>query len=87
MKKIEDLAYLLKEAKKRNQPQLAKTGQESEDLFSQSFAKYQKAVELGGSCYNLACWYALRKNKDNALLWLEESLKRQEITTDFCFNG
>ena len=60
-----------------------KTGQESEDLFSQSFAKFQKAVELGGDCYNLACWHALRKNKDNALSWLEESLKRQEITTDF----
>ena len=60
-----------------------KTGTEAEELLNQALEKCQKAVELGGNCYNLACVYALTKNKEKALFYLEESLKRQEIITDF----
>jgi tetratricopeptide (TPR) repeat protein len=64
---------------------LAKTkaGKEAEDLYHQSFEKYQKAFELGGKCYNLACFYAIKDNKQDALFYLDLSLKKKEISTSF----
>ena len=60
-----------------------KEGEEKKELFNQSVDKLQKAVELGGKCYNLACFYAIKSDKDNALHYLDESLKKKEITTIF----
>ena len=64
---------------------LAKTkeGKEAEDLYHQSFDKYRKAIEFGGSCYNLACLFAIRKNEVQALLFLALSLSKKEITANF----
>ena len=64
---------------------LAKTkeGTEAEELFQQSFDKFHKSIQFGGSCYNLACIYAHRKNEEQALHYLNLSLSRQEITVNF----
>ncbi|MDD1475257.1 hypothetical protein MEO41_28920, partial [Dolichospermum sp. ST_sed4] len=48
-----------------------KEGKEAEGLYHQSFEKYQKAFELGGNCYNLACWHALKENSKEALYYLD----------------
>jgi tetratricopeptide (TPR) repeat protein len=56
-----------------------KTGRESEELYSQALEKLTIAMEVGGWCYNLSCLYALRKNKKEALLYLEKSLNNQEV--------
>ena len=57
-----------------------KTGKEAEDILMQALEKCKKSVEFGGDSYNLACVYALLKDKEKALFYLEESLKRQERT-------
>ena len=57
-----------------------KTGKEAEDLYKEAIEKYKEAVELGNARYNIACLYALLKDKTKALFYLEESLKRQETT-------
>lgn len=64
---------------------LAKTkgGKEVEDLYLQSFDKYQKAVVLGGHCYNLACLHAIKENTKEALLYLNFSLSKQEVSVSF----
>ncbi len=54
-----------------------------EALFRQSFEKLHKAFELGGSSYNLACLYTWKKEKNNALKYLENSLINKEITVEF----
>ncbi|MES0488737.1 MAG: hypothetical protein ABUK01_02015 [Leptospirales bacterium] len=64
---------------------LAKTkqGKEAEELYNQAIEKYQKAIEFGGSPYNLACLYAITGDEKNALHFLDISLKNKEISTDF----
>jgi len=64
---------------------LAKTqsGNKAEALYRQALEKCQKAVDLGGSCYNLACTYALLQDKENALLYLNRSLENKQIETGF----
>ena len=64
---------------------LAKTkdGTEAEEMYQQSFDKFHKSIQFGGSCYNLACIYAHRKNEEQALHYLNLSLSRQEITVNF----
>jgi len=57
-----------------------------ENLFRQSFEKLHQAVELGGSSYNLSCAYALNKDKENALNYLEISFKKNDISVDFVEN-
>ena len=52
-------------------------------FFEQCFEKLNKAVELGGRSYNLACAYAVKKDKNKALEILENSLKKNEIETSF----
>ncbi len=54
-----------------------------ETLYQQSIEKLNKSVELDGSSYNLACAYALTKDKKNALKYLENSLIKKEITVEF----
>jgi len=60
-----------------------KRGKEAEDLKRDAFEKYQKAFELGEKCYNLACWYAVEGNKKEALFYLDSSLQKKEISTEF----
>ncbi|HEY1053577.1 MAG TPA: hypothetical protein VGE24_00530, partial [Emticicia sp.] len=52
-------------------------------LFEEAFEKYQKAAELGGQSYNLACGYALKKDKTQALVYLENSLENKEQSIEF----
>ena len=65
--------------------ELAQTqaGDEAEALYQQALEKHKKAVDLGASYYNLACTYALKQDKENALLYLNKSLENKEFKTDF----
>lgn len=60
-----------------------KPGKEADNLFNEAIEKCKKAIDLGGGGYNLACIYSLRKNKKDALKYLEISLSKKEITVDF----
>ena len=64
---------------------LAKTkeGTEAEELYHQAFEKFQRAIEFGGHCYNLACAYSLKLDKENALYYLDKSLRKNEISIKF----
>ncbi len=57
-----------------------KEGKEAEELLIEALEKSKKAFELGGHCYNLACVYALLKNKTDALFYLDMSLSKKEIS-------
>ena len=61
----------------------SKTGEEAQALYQQAFEKLKTAINLGGPSYNLACLYVLTNDKENALLFLDESLSKQEIATDY----
>jgi len=61
----------------------SKSGEEVEALYQQAFAKFKTAIELGASSYNLACLYAVKLDKENALFYLDRSLKNKEINDDF----
>ena len=65
--------------------QLAKTKSNSEakELINEAIKKFQQAVEYGGDAYNLACLYAIRNQKVEALKYLDIALSRKEITIDF----
>jgi len=63
-----------------------KTGNEAEKLFKEAFEKCQKSVDLGGNNYNLACCYAIMKNKEKALFYLEKSVEQKEFPIDFVLN-
>jgi len=52
-------------------------------LYQQAFEKFKKAVDYGGDPYNLACLYALKEEKENALSLLETSLSNKIIALDF----
>ena len=68
-----DLAHLAK----------TKKGKEAEDLYNQSHEKANQCHKLGGKSYNLSCIYALHSDKEKALFYLNKSLEKGEITTDF----
>lgn len=65
--------------------ELAKTksGSEAKELLNEAIKKFQQAVEYGGDAYNLACLYAIRNQKVEALKYLDIALSRKEITIDF----
>ncbi len=50
-------------------------------LIDQSIDILQKSVELGNNSYNLACSYAIKGNKKNALKYLRQSRKDLNMTT------
>ena len=60
-----------------------KSGSEAEKLYNEAFKKYQQAIKNGGSSYNLACLYAIRNKKEEALEYLEHSLSRNEVSVEF----
>ena len=65
--------------------ELAKTksNNEAETLYKEALEKYKLAIKLGGKSYNLACLYAIRNQKAEALKYLEHTLARNEFTVDF----
>jgi tetratricopeptide (TPR) repeat protein len=52
-------------------------------VYREAFERYQRAIELGGKCYNLACLYARRSEKEQALEYLERSLANKEFTAAY----
>ena len=60
-----------------------KSGVEAEELYNEAFEKYQQAIKNGGDFYNLACLYAVRNKKEEALKYLERSLSRNEVSVEF----
>ena len=52
-------------------------------MYNLAFDKFKKAIEYGASSYNLSCIYALKKEKELALKYLNISLKNKEINIDF----
>ncbi|MFX4235579.1 tetratricopeptide repeat protein [Aliarcobacter butzleri] len=65
---------------------LAKAKNNDENLYIEAFEKLSKAVELGSSVYNLACFYSIRKNKKEALELLEKALGNKEIKANYVEN-
>jgi tetratricopeptide (TPR) repeat protein len=62
---------------------LTKTGKEAEELYEQAFEKLKKAIEYGASPYNLSCLYALKGEKENALMHLKNSLSNKQIDAEY----
>ena len=60
-----------------------KSGSEAEKLYTKAFEKLQEAVKNGGKSYYLACLYAIRNKKEEALKYLERSLSRNEVSVEF----
>ncbi|WP_298950229.1 tetratricopeptide repeat protein [uncultured Alloprevotella sp.] len=60
-----------------------KSGNEAEKLYKEAFEKYNLAIKHGGESYNLACLYAIRNQKAEALKYLDFALARNEITVGF----
>ena len=60
-----------------------KSGIEAEKLYNEAFEKFQQAIKNGDSSYNLACLYAVRNKKEEALKYLEHSLSRNEVSVEF----
>ena len=57
-----------------------KSGSEAEELYDKAFEKFQQAIEYGGGSYNLACLYALRNRKEEALKYLDHALSRGKVS-------
>lgn len=57
-----------------------KSGSEAEGLYDEAIEKYQQAIKYGGGSYNLACLYALRNRKEEALKYLDHVLSRAEVS-------
>ncbi|NOQ26652.1 MAG: SIR2 family protein [Bacteroidales bacterium] len=60
-----------------------KKEEEAKDIYYKAIEKYKKSIELGGKCYNLACAYSLKYEKENALHYLDMSLENDEQEVDF----
>ena len=58
------------------------SGIEAEEIYNEAFEKFQQAVKNGGSSYYLACLYAIRNKKEEALEYLERSLSRNEVSVE-----
>ena len=65
--------------------ELAKTksGNEAEELYQEAFGIFQQSVKHGGDSYHVACLYAIRNQKAEALKYLDFALARNEITVEF----
>lgn len=60
-----------------------KSGNEAEELHKEALKKFKEAIKHGGDAYNLACLFAIRNQKAEALKYLEQTLARNEFTVDF----
>ena len=60
-----------------------KSGNEAEELHKEAFKKYNLGIKYGGDAYNLACLFAIRNQKAEALKYLDIALSRNEITINF----
>lgn len=54
-----------------------------ESLFHKGIEKLKKGIRIGANSYNLACAYALTKDKEKALKYLEDCLTKNDITVHF----
>jgi tetratricopeptide (TPR) repeat protein len=61
---------------------LAKIKQD-ENLWKEAEEILRKGIDLGGKVYNLACFYALRHNKEKAFVYLKQALDIKEVTATF----
>ena len=61
-----------------------KSDSEAEELCDEAIEKYQQAIQYGGdpSTYILACLYALRNRKEDALKYLDLALSRGEVSVE-----
>ena len=59
-----------------------KSGIEAEKLYNEAFEKFQQGIKNGGDFYNLACFYAVRNKKEEALKYLERSLSRRDVSVE-----
>ena len=57
-----------------------KSGSEAEELYDKAFENFQQAIKYGGGSYNLACLYALRNRKEEALKYLDHALSRGKVS-------
>ena len=57
-----------------------KSGSEAEELYDKAIEKFQQAIKYGGGSYNLACLYALRNRKEEALKYLDHALSRGKVS-------
>ena len=60
-----------------------KSDSKSEELYNEAIKKFQQEIENGGCSYNLACIYAIRNKKEEALKYLERSFLRNEVSVEF----
>ena len=60
-----------------------KERKESKELYIQAIEKFQKGIKLGGKCYNLACLYSTKQDKEKALHYLDISLANKEEKAEF----
>ena len=61
-------------------------GKASARFFDLAFEKLEKARKFGDRRYNLACFYALKRQKKEALRELEQCLIKEEITSNYVRN-
>ena len=54
-------------------------GEEALSWYRKAIEKFKLAIELGDDAYNLACYFALLSDKENAFYHLEDSLKKGAI--------
>ena len=59
-----------------------KSGSEAEKLYNEAFEKFQQGIKNGGDFYNLACLYAVRNKKEEALEYLERSLSKHDVSVE-----
>ena len=57
-----------------------KSDSEAEGLYEEAIEKYQQAIKYGAYSYNLACLYALRNRKEEALKYLDRTLSRGDVS-------
>ncbi|MGB5975885.1 MAG: tetratricopeptide repeat protein, partial [Cyclobacteriaceae bacterium] len=63
-----------------------KSGTDRLNLLNKALEVSHKAYKSGGKAYSLACAYALLKDTDKALTYLEEALTNREIPLDLVEN-
>lgn len=54
-------------------------GEEARSWYRKAIEKFKLGIELGDDTYNLACYFALLSDKENAFYYLEDSLKKGAI--------